>query len=174
MHSSASLNKLNVLARFIEDIAAWFLGAVTALTFVSVILRYFFSWAIPDTFDMTSQLLAILIFWGLAGTGFRGDHITVDLLYGLVSKKIKKIMDIFADVITCFAMLMLTVMVYVKVMDTRADNVLTFDLNQPVWIYYLIAWLGLLSATVLTLARVYWLIADPVKVAREDNQMPIE
>lgn len=174
MPSPASLKKLNILARFIEDIAAWFLGAVTALTFVSVILRYFFAWAIPDTFDMTSQLLAILIFWGLAGTGFRGDHITVDLLYGLVGAKGKRAMNIFANALTCFAMFMLTVMVYVKVMDTRADNVLTFDLNQPVWIYYLVAWAGLLSATVLTIARVYWLIVDPTKMEHDESHMPIE
>lgn len=167
MSSPASLKKLNFLARIIEDIAAWFLGAVTVLTFVSVILRYFFAWAIPDTFDMTSQLLAILIFWGLAGTGFRGDHITVDLLYGIVGEKSKRFLDVFANGLTCFAMLMLTIMVYVKVMDTRADNVLTFDLNQPVWIYYLAAWLGLVSASILTLARVYWLIADPKKLAQD-------
>ena len=33
----------------IEVTAAGFLAVVTLLTFVSVILRYFFSWAIPET-----------------------------------------------------------------------------------------------------------------------------
>ncbi len=40
--------------RFIDAIevtAAGFLAVVTLLTFVSVILRYFFSWAIPDSYD---------------------------------------------------------------------------------------------------------------------------
>lgn len=170
MDKPISLKKLNLLVRVIEDIAAIFLAIVTALTFVSVMLRYFFAWAIPDTFDITSQLLAILIFWGLAGTGYRGEHITVDLLFGMVGKKGKRILDIFSNALTTFAIFWLTVMVYVKVMDTKADNILTFDLHQPVWIYYLLAWFGLVAAVVLMLARLYWLIADPSKL--NNNKKP--
>ena len=67
----------------IELTAAGFLAVVTALTFVSVILRYFFSWAIPDSYDLTRLLLGILIFWGMAVASYRGDHISVDLLWGV-------------------------------------------------------------------------------------------
>ena len=78
-------NRTSPVDKFIDLIevtAAGFLAVVTLLTFVSVILRYFFSWAIPDSYDFTSLLLGILIFWGMAVASYRGDHITVDLVWG--------------------------------------------------------------------------------------------
>ncbi|MBV6274063.1 TRAP transporter small permease [Alcaligenaceae bacterium CGII-47] len=167
----ASLKQFHSLVTVIETIAAWFLATVMALTFVSVILRYVFVWTIPDTYDMIGQLLAILIFWGLAGTGYRGEHICVDLLWGMAGPRMKRVMDAFANSVTLLAMVALTVMVAVKVMDTRLDNVLTFDLHQPVWIYYLLAWLGLVAAVVLVAVRVFYLIVHPERL--EYDRRPI-
>lgn len=145
----------------IEQAAAWFLAAVMALIFVSVILRYFFAWAIPDTNDISRLLLAILIFWGMAGAGYRGEHITVDLLWSAMPSPLKHAMDLFSTGVTLFAIAMLTWMMAVKVSDTRDDNLLTFDLHQPVWIYYLVAWVGLLAATILLLVRLWRIFAAP-------------
>src|SRR3972149_8228126 len=64
----------------IEVTAAGFLAVVTLLVFVSVFLRYFFAWSIPDSYDFTRLLLGILIFWGMAVASYRGGHISVDLL----------------------------------------------------------------------------------------------
>ena len=80
----------------IEVTAAGFLAVVTLLTFVSVILRYFFAWAIPDSYDFTRLLLGILIFWGMAVASYRGDHITVDLLWSAAPPKVQRAMDVFA------------------------------------------------------------------------------
>jgi len=152
------------LDRFIEAIevtAAWFLAAVTALTFVSVILRYFFNWAIPDTYDFSRLLLAILIFWGMAGAGYRGEHITVDLLWGALGPRMRRAMDLFSNAVTLFAMAMFALMMWLKVLDTREEHVLTFDLRQPVWIYYLVAWLGLAASVLLLAVRVYRMALRP-------------
>jgi len=139
----------------IEATAACFLAAVAALTFVSVILRYLFTWAIPDTYDISRLLLAILIFWGMAGTGYRGEHITVDLLWGAFGPRARRALDVFSNLVTLLAMAVFAWMMWRKVFDTRADHVLTFDLRQPVWIYYLVAWLGLAASVVLLALRVY-------------------
>ena len=63
-------------------IAAIFVGIVAADVFISVLLRYFFSIQIPDSYDFGQLLLGILIFWGIAATSYRGTHITVDLRLG--------------------------------------------------------------------------------------------
>lgn len=145
----------------IELTAACFLAAVAALTFVSVILRYLFSWAIPDTYDISRLLLAILIFWGLSGAGYRGEHITVDLLWGAFGPRVRRALDVFSNLVTLFAMAVFAYMMWRKVLDTRADHVLTFDLRQPVWIYYLVAWLGLAASVPLVALRVYRLAFRP-------------
>ena len=70
----------------IELIAAFFVGLVALDIFVSVLLRYFFSVQIPDSYDFGRLLLGILIFWGIAATSYRGTHITVDLVYANVGR----------------------------------------------------------------------------------------
>lgn len=154
-------NGLDRLIDAFEVTAAWFLAAVTVLTFVSVILRYFFNWGIPDSYDIGRLLLAILIFWGLAGTGYRGEHITVDLVWSALGPSAQRALDLFANGVTLICMAAFAVMMWVKVFDTRVDHVLTYDLGQPVWIYYLVAWLGLAAAVVLLVIRVYRLAVHP-------------
>lgn len=154
--------------RFIDAIelaAASFLAAVTIITFVSVFLRYLFIWSIPDSYDFTRLLLGILIFWGMAVASYRGDHITVDLMWSAAPPWAKRGMDIFSALITLVGMATFTWMFAEKVINTRADNVLTFDLRQPVWIYYFIAWIGLASAVLLLVLRTVRLIAAPEKLA---------
>ncbi len=154
-------HRLDRVVDAIEATAACFLAAVAALTFVSVFLRYLFTWAIPDTYDISRLLLAILIFWGMAGAGYRGEHITVDLLWGALGPRVQRALDVFSNGVTLFAMAAFAWMMWRKVVDTRADNVLTFDLGQPVWLYYLVAWLGLAAAVVLVALRVYRLALRP-------------
>ena len=162
--------------RFIDAIemtAAGFLAAVTAITFVDVFLRYFFVWTIPDSYDFTRLLLGILIFWGMAAASYRGDHITVDLLWSASPSWAKRAMDVFAALVTLIGMATFTWMFAEKVINTRADNVGTFDLRQPVWIYYMIAWIGLAAAVVLLVLRTVRLLFSPEKLANLEHK-PIE
>ena len=163
--------------RFIDAIAvtaASFLAVVTLLTFVSVLLRYFFAWAIPDSYDFTRLLLGILIFWGIAVAGYRGDHISVDLLWSASPPWAKRVMDVFAALVTLIAMVALAWMFAIKVLGTRADNVGTFDLRQPVWIYYFVAWIGLASSVILLVARPVRLVLWPEKLARPSEIHSVE
>jgi TRAP-type C4-dicarboxylate transport system permease small subunit len=149
----------------IEVTAAGFLAVVTALTFVSVILRYFFAWSIPDSYDLTRLLLGILIFWGIAVASYRGDHITVDLLWSAMPRRARRLTDAFASIVTLVALTTFTWMFWTKVIGTRVDNVETFDLREPVWIYYLVAWVGLAAAVVLLALRTLRLLFRPESVA---------
>lgn len=154
----------------IEMTAAGFLAVVTALTFVSVILRYFFAWAIPDSYDLTRLLLGILIFWGMAVASYRGDHISVDLLWGAVPPWAQRAIDTFASLVTLIALCAFTWMFGEKVIGTRADHVATFDLREPVWIFYFIAWLGLASAVLLLVLRTLRLMLWPEQLGEYEHR----
>jgi TRAP-type C4-dicarboxylate transport system permease small subunit len=149
----------------IEVTAAGFLAVVAVLTFVSVILRYFFSWGIPDAYDVTSLLLGILIFWGMAAASYRGDHITVDLLWSAMPPVIQRAMDVFSALVTLVGLTAFTWMFAEKVIDVRAEHTGTFDLRQPVWIYYFVAWIGLAAAVLLLFFRTLRLLIAPDKLA---------
>ena len=158
----------------IELIAAIFVGLVAADTFVSVLLRYFFNVAIPDAYDFGRLLLGILIFWGIAATSYRGTHITVDLVWGAVSPRKQRLIDIFATLVLLFVVSVQTSMLLDKVIATRADNVLTYDLNLPTWPFFAVAWAGDVSAVLLIAVRTYRLIFHPELIARPPAARPVE
>ena len=154
----------NVMDRFIDGIeliAACFVGIVAADIFISVMLRYFFAVQIPDAYDFGRLLLGILIFWGIAATSYRGNHITVDLIWGNVSPHYQRWIDVFATLVLLFVVSVQTYTLLDKVTSTYADNVQTFDLRLPTWPFFLVAWLGDVSAVLLIAVRTYRLIFQP-------------
>jgi TRAP-type C4-dicarboxylate transport system permease small subunit len=145
----------------IEWIAAAFVGIVALDIFVSVLLRYFFSVSIPDSYDFGKLLLGILIFWGIAATSYRGTHITVDLLWSVVGPRAQRYIDVFATLVLLFVVTVQTTMLFDKVRLTYQDHILTFDLNIPTWPFAAVAWLGDVSAVLLIAVRTYRLIFHP-------------
>jgi TRAP-type transport system small permease protein len=151
----------------IELIAAIFVGLVAADTFVSVILRKFFSTSIPDSYDFGRMLLGISIFWGIAATSYRGGHITVDLIWSLASAKYQRLIDVFATLVLLFVVTMQTIMLFDKVTQTRLDHVLTYDLRLPTWPFFAVAWAGDASAVLLIAVRTWRLIVRPDLLSRQ-------
>ena len=163
--------------RFIDSIellAALFVGIVAADVFVSVLLRYFFALNIPDSYDFGRLLLGVLIFWGIGATSYRGTHITVDLLWAHVGPRWQRTIDIFATLVLLLVVTVQTWTLYDKVVSTRADNVLTFDLRLPTWPFFLVAWLGDVSAVILIALRTWRLIFHPELIERPSEIKPVE
>jgi len=163
----------NRLIDGIELTAAVFVGIVAADTFLSVILRDLFSFSIPDSYDFGRMLLGILIYWGIAATSYRGTHITVDLIWSAAGPRAKRWIDVFATLVLLFVVTVQTIMLFDKVVTTRADHVETYDLNLPVWPFFAVAWLGDVSAVVLIAVRTWRLIFHP-ELMRETSVKPVE
>src|ERR1700743_2641610 len=144
-----------------EWIAAVFVGIVAANIFIALLLRNLFNYSIPDSFDIGRMLLGILIFWGIAATSYRGTHITVDLVWGNVSPRYQRWIDVFAPLVLLFVVTVQTWTLFDKVRGTYNDNVLTFDMHMPTWPFFAIAWIGDVSAVLLIAIRTYRLIAHP-------------
>ena len=163
------MNKQNFSDRFIDGIewiAAIFVGLVALNIFVNVLLRKLFATTLPDHFDIGRMLLGILIFWGIAATSFRGGHITVDLLWSAVSQRSKRVIDVFATLVL-FVVIVQTVMLFDKVVQTYISNVLTYDLNLPTWPFYAVAWAGDVVAVILIAMRTWRLIFSPESLRDE-------
>ena len=161
----------------IEWVAAAFVGIVAANIFIAVLLRNLFSYSIPDSYDFGRLMLGILIFWGIAATSYRGTHITVDLVWSNVGPRYQRMIDVFATLVLLFVVTVQTYTLFDKVLTTRADNVLTFDLRVPTWPFFLVAWLGDVSAVLLIAIRTYRLIFHPdymVDPAVQKENKPVE
>jgi TRAP-type C4-dicarboxylate transport system permease small subunit len=156
--------KPNAMDRFInaiELVAAAFVGLVAADVFISVLLRYFFSIDIPDSYNFGQLLLGILIFWGIAATSYRGTHITVDLVWANVGPGWQRVIDVFATLVLLFVVTVQTWTLLDKTTSTYADNLQTADLRLPFWPFYALAWAGDVSAVILIAVRTYRLIFRP-------------
>jgi TRAP-type transport system small permease protein len=145
----------------IEWVAAVFVGLVAADIFLSVMLRYFFSTSIPDSYNFGQLLLGILIFWGIAATSYRGAHITVDLVWANVGPRQQRIIDVFATLVLLFVVTVQTYTLLDKVIGTMNDNILTVDLRLPTWPFFAVAWAGDVSAVLLIAIRTWRLIFHP-------------
>ena len=167
-------NRMDRFIDAIEWVAALFVGIVAADIFLSVLLRYFFNTSIPDSYNFGQLLLGILIFWGIAATSYRGSHITVDLLYSNVGERMQRVIDVLATLVLLFVVTVQTYTLFDKVRGTYADHVLTFDLRLPVWPFYLVAWIGDVSAVLLIAVRTYRLIFHPDLLGGRYQIKPVE
>ncbi len=174
MQQNVKRNFMDRVIDSIELVAAAFVGIVAADIFISVMLRYFFSVSIPDGYDFGRLLLGILIFWGIAATSYRGTHITVDLVWGAVGPRHKRLIDIFATLVLLFVVTVQTTMLFDKVRGTLEDHVLTYDLGLPTWPFFAVAWAGDVSAVVLIAIRTYRLIFHPDLIAPRLQSQPDE
>src|SRR6201990_3537089 len=164
VNPARGVRRVSRMDRFIDGIellAAFFVGIVAADIFISVLLRYFFSVQIPDSYDFGRLLLGILIFWGIAATSYRGTHITVDLVYANVGPKLQRFIDVFATLVLLFVVAVQTWTLFDKVRGTYNDNVLPFDLHMPTWPFFALAWAGDFAAVLLIAIRTYRLIFHP-------------
>ena len=154
----------NFMDRFIDSIewvAAFFVGIVALNTFIAVVMRKFFAVTIPDYYNVGQFLLGILIFWGIAATSYRGTHITVDLVWANATPRYQRWIDIFATLVLLFVVTVQTYTLVDKVIDTRNSHIVTMDLGIPVWPFFLVSWIGDVSAVLLIAIRTYRLIFHP-------------
>src|SRR5262245_9552083 len=154
----------NFMDRFIDSIewiAAFFVGIVALNTFTAVFMRKFFAVTIPDYYNFGQFLLGILIFWGIAATSYRGTHITVDLVWANATPRYRRWIDVFATVVLLFVVTVQTYTLFDKVADTYSSNIQTMDLRLPVWPFFLVAWIGDVSAVLLIAIRTYRLVFHP-------------
>jgi TRAP-type C4-dicarboxylate transport system permease small subunit len=164
------------LIAYTEMAAGIFLAAVTAIVFINVAIRgasvglgdflnwvtgstgYKFVLTIPEWYHLSCLALGICVFWGLAATSYRNDHIKVDILWDWAGPHGRRLIDIFATGILFLFLLVFTYMLGVKVMSGYWSGEATYDLRLKVWPFHLVMALGILFATILVFIRLVRLV----------------
>ncbi len=175
----AAVKRNSVIERviaFTETAAGIFLAAVTLLVFVNVMLRggstglsdlvnwfqgnenFRFVLTIPEWYHLSCLALGVSVFWGLAATSYRNDHIKVDMLWDWASPANKRLIDIFATGSLLLFMLVFTYMLGVKVMSGYWSGEATYDLRLKLWPFHLVMALGIAAATILVGIRTVRLV----------------
>lgn len=158
---SAAPSGITVIAVLIERIASLSLAVITLLVFGASLSRYLFSYSIPDAHAIASLLLGIAIMWGLGSTTWRNDHIAVDLVWQLCPPGLRRLMDILAHLLVTAFIVVLAWVLLGRVETILKAGQTTSDLQLPLWPFHGMAWLGVVSASLLALARLVLLIVRP-------------
>ncbi|MGP1679113.1 MAG: TRAP transporter small permease [Burkholderiales bacterium] len=149
---------LDKILAFTESVAALFLLLVAALTFFNVCVRYLFHTQIPDWFDLSKQLQAIAIMWGIALATYRGSHICVDILWEHCGSAWRRRIDLFATGVTLLLLAPMAWMIFIIVANMGSE--VTSDLRLPLRYFYTIAALGAVAAAILAVKRIIGLYAE--------------
>jgi TRAP-type C4-dicarboxylate transport system permease small subunit len=139
----------------VERTAGAFLGLVAAITFAEALLRYTVAKHIPDGFILGQMLQGIAICWGIAATTYADRHVTVDVLYTVVSARWQRVIDVTAYTLNFLFFAAFGFMITFKVYDILKAGEKSIDLNLPIWTGYLLASLGILVTVILAGAR-WW------------------
>ncbi|MEJ8575060.1 TRAP transporter small permease [Microbaculum marinum] len=145
---------INRIVLLVDAAAAMFLGVITALTFITVVLRYVFNASLPGSFDVGRLLLGVAIFWGIAVAAYRKEHIQVDILWSALPRRAQGALNVFADLVFFGCACVFTAMFWLRVMATRTAGETTFELDVPIWPFHFAAWLGIAFTAVVLAARI--------------------
>lgn len=85
-------------------ISAAVLFLMMLVTTVDVAGRYVFNAPLPGGFELTEMMLAALIYCGLPLVSQRREHIVVDTFDSLMSRGVKRFLDMAAEVICALAL----------------------------------------------------------------------
>ena len=89
----------SVLDQFLGFLAATVLLLLMIVTFIDVTGRYLFLAPLPGAFEMTEIMMAMLIFAGLPLVSRANQHVTVNLIIGLLSPKIRHFQRLITQII---------------------------------------------------------------------------
>ena len=89
----------NVVDRLEEGAIAFLLAAMTALTFIQVILRYVFNTSMQWSIEAVVYLFAWLILIGISYGVKTGSHIGVDALVNILPVRGKRVAGVIAGVL---------------------------------------------------------------------------
>ena len=86
--------------RWLHWVAGVALLGILFLTVADITGRSAFNNPVPGTVEVTSLVLVIVVFLGVAHSEDMGDHISVDLIYVRVGDRAKAVLDVISDVLS--------------------------------------------------------------------------
>jgi TRAP-type C4-dicarboxylate transport system permease small subunit len=147
----------SALETLLGAISATVLFLMMLLTAADVAGRYLLNKPIPGGFELTEMMLAALIYCGLPLVSKRREHIVIDTFDPLMSKRVKRGLDVAADVVTALTLAGLGVLIFQRALRVAAYGDTTNVLRLP------LAPVAYLMGTMIVVAALIhlWLIFVP-------------
>lgn len=130
-------------------LAGALLFAMMLLTFVDVIMRYWFDAPIKGSFEITELMMAVLIFAGLPLVSRSNQHVAIDTFESLLPEALRRALRVLMQVVCAVAMAGMAWLLYGKAQRFAMAGDITQSLKVPIAPFvYLMAALTLATAIV--------------------------
>ena len=123
-------------------VAGLALLVMLALTVADITGRSAFNNPVPGTVEVTALILVVVVFLGLAHSEDLGDHITVDLIYVRVGKRLQAAFDVFANVLSIAVLALMAFQIYHFALRQQESGAETPVLQWPIWPFAMVAAFG--------------------------------
>ena len=133
----------------LATVAGSLLFAMMTLTFVDVVLRYFFNMPIKGGFEITEMMMAVLIFAGLPLVSRRNEHVTIDAFDRFFAAAVRRALHVIIHLVCAAALVGMAWLLYRKAGGFAEVGDVTQTLKFPIAPFvYLMAGLTLVTAGV--------------------------
>lgn len=119
--------------RALAAVSCFVLFMMMALTFIDVTGRYVFNNPLPALAEIIAFMMSGLVFCVLPLVCFREDHVTIDLLDGLVPKALKRLQGAFVNIVSAGAVLFIAWRLWEKAMTHLRFEEATDELYMDIW-----------------------------------------
>jgi TRAP-type C4-dicarboxylate transport system permease small subunit len=124
------------------------------LTVADISGRTVFNRPVPGTVEITSLALVVVVYLALAHSEDMGDHITIDLIYERVGKRVRFFLDIISDLLTIVIVALISFQLYHFGIRNLATGAETPVRDWPFWPFVFVASLGAALYALSTVIRV--------------------
>ena len=133
----------------LATVAGSLLFAMMTLTFVDVVLRYFFNMPIKGGFEITEMMMAVLIFAGLPLVSRKNEHVTIDAFDRFFPVSMRRVLHVIIHLVCAAALVGMAWLLYRKAASFAEIGDVTQTLKFPIAPFvYLMAGLTLATAGV--------------------------
>mgnify|MGYP003956918939 FL=1 len=113
-------------------LAASVLMLLMIITFIDVLGRYLFSAPLPGAFELTEIMMAMLIFAGLPLVSRANQHVSVNLIVGILSPKILHLQRLITQAIMAVVLAVMAWRMWIKAAEMLEQGDETAYLLLPI------------------------------------------
>lgn len=133
------VKNLNKYWTLLEDILTGvFFVSGLGLIFYGVLMRYVFNNPKPWVEEISMYSVIWGILFGLSVALRNDHHIAIDLLYDVLSPKLKRLMNIFANLVGILFCIFFIYYSFNLVSSTHKTGMVSLTVGIPMWIIYVI------------------------------------
>ncbi len=137
--SNSVKGALALLERLLKGTAllgSFVLFSIMLLVSWSVFCRYVLNQPILGDQELVEIGMSLVVMMAMPFTAWKGDHIRIDILDGVLGSRGRYLGDVFARFIGCFVLYLLISKTWDKTLDAYEYEDVTNMIEIPVWIAY--------------------------------------